>query len=160
MKEKSRFFFSYVLRWPAFSVNLWRNVLKLNCQLAQQEKGIAAAVLSKKNLWRTDAHFSFFIFGVMSTYQPEAEFVKKLHTQLVNRLFYPQKRLLYYEYCCMIKRTKFILYKKWGLRMKMSEQELSKEWIELVKEAMRSNTSKEKFEKFLKEEKKKREYNN
>ena len=44
--------------------------------------------------------------------------------------------------------------------MKMSEQELSKEWIELVKEAMKSNTSKEKFEKFLKEEKKRREYNN
>jgi len=42
----------------------------------------------------------------------------------------------------------------------MSEQELSKEWIELVKEAMQSNASKEKFKEFLKEEKEKREYNN
>ncbi|MED4228918.1 anti-repressor SinI family protein [Neobacillus cucumis] len=43
--------------------------------------------------------------------------------------------------------------------MKMDKQELSKEWIELVKEAMKSNTSKEKFKNFLEEEKKKREYN-
>jgi len=44
--------------------------------------------------------------------------------------------------------------------MKIREPELSKEWIELVKEAMKSNTSKEKFKEFLKEEKKRREYNN
>jgi len=38
--------------------------------------------------------------------------------------------------------------------MKISEQELPKEWVELVKDAMKSNVSKEKFKKFLKNEKK------
>jgi len=37
--------------------------------------------------------------------------------------------------------------------MKISEQELPKEWVELVKDAMKSNVSKEKFKKFLKNEK-------
>jgi hypothetical protein len=40
--------------------------------------------------------------------------------------------------------------------MKISEQELPKEWVELVKDAMKSNISKENFKKFLIEEKKKR----
>ena len=43
------------------------------------------------------------------------------------------------------------------ITMKISEQELPKEWVQLVKDAMKSNISKEKFKKFLKEEKKKRE---
>ncbi|MCM3729884.1 anti-repressor SinI family protein [Neobacillus cucumis] len=44
--------------------------------------------------------------------------------------------------------------------MKISEQELPKEWVELVKDAMISNVSKEKFKKFLKDEKKIRENKN
>jgi hypothetical protein len=40
--------------------------------------------------------------------------------------------------------------------MKPKEQELPEEWINLIKEAMKSNITKEDFKKFLEEEKKKR----
>lgn len=40
--------------------------------------------------------------------------------------------------------------------MKKNEIILPKEWVELIKEAMKSGVSKEEFEKFLKEEKEKR----
>jgi mevalonate pyrophosphate decarboxylase len=41
--------------------------------------------------------------------------------------------------------------------MKKNESELPKEWVELIKEAMKSNITKEDFKKFLKKEKEKRE---
>jgi hypothetical protein len=40
--------------------------------------------------------------------------------------------------------------------MKINEHNLPKEWIELVKVAMKSNITKENFKKFLKERKEKR----
>lgn len=43
-----------------------------------------------------------------------------------------------------------------GLQMKISESELPKEWIELVKEAMKSDVTKEDFKNFLEKEKAKR----
>ncbi|MCM2535896.1 anti-repressor SinI family protein [Neobacillus pocheonensis] len=43
--------------------------------------------------------------------------------------------------------------------MKIIEHDLPKEWVELVKYAMKSNVTKENFKKFLKEEKEKRENN-
>lgn len=40
--------------------------------------------------------------------------------------------------------------------MKTKDHELPEEWINLIKEAMKSNITKEDFKKFLEEEKKKR----
>jgi hypothetical protein len=40
--------------------------------------------------------------------------------------------------------------------MKKNESDLPKEWVELVKEAMKSNITKEDFKIFLKKEKEKR----
>lgn len=44
--------------------------------------------------------------------------------------------------------------------MKMKEHDLPEEWIKLIKEAMKSNVTKEDFKKFLEEEKKKRDLDN
>lgn len=43
-----------------------------------------------------------------------------------------------------------------GVSMKKSESDLPKEWIELVKEAMKSDITKEDFKIFLEKEKEKR----
>jgi hypothetical protein len=51
--------------------------------------------------------------------------------------------------------------KKGDFKMKTKEKKpnLSKEWVELVKEAMESNITKEQFKIFLQKEKEKRENN-
>jgi hypothetical protein len=43
--------------------------------------------------------------------------------------------------------------------MKINEQNLPNDWIELVKDAMKSKITKEKFKKFLMEEEKKKRKN-